>query len=49
MELTDKEKKAIYNRTYRLKTKEKMKEYYEKNKKHILEQQKLYRKLKMKS
>ncbi len=49
MELTDKQKKRIYNRTYRMKNKEKMKLYYEKNKEQILEQQKLYRKLKMKS
>ena len=49
MVLTDKQKKRIYNRTYRLKNKEKMKLYYEKNKEHILEQQKLYRKLKINS
>ena len=44
--MTDKQEKRIYNWTYRLKNKEKMKLYYEKNKERILEQQKLYRKLK---
>ena len=39
----DKAKKAIYNRRYREKTKDKAKAYYEKNKQHILEQQKIYR------
>lgn len=49
MNLSPKEKKAIYNRTYRMKNKTKIKDYYEKNKEYILEQQKSYRKNKMNS